>query len=315
MSKLVPLLAAATGLTELDVRTILMRAPVSYKKYMIPKRNGGQRLISQPAREVKALQRVLAHRLRHLPVHDTAMAYRKGQSIRSNAERHAGNGPILKYDFQNFFHSIRMADWQSYCKKNSVFSQDDDIALSGRLFFHRAAGLADLRLAMGAPSSPWLSNVLMYDFDEKISSAVASDKVTYTRYADDLTFSALRTGYLTVVDRRLRHVINENAHPKLVINESKTVTATNKYRRVVTGLVLSDDGRVTVGRDRKRLVRASLHRAFNGQNTAIENLKLAGMLAFIADIEPEYFSIFDNRYGPGLIAKLLDPSLTVRNDD
>lgn len=305
MSKLIPFLAAATGLTESDVRTILGRAPISYKHYSIDKRSGGKRLISQPAREVKALQRALAYQLRHLPVHDAATAYRSGQSIRDNAERHVANGPILKFDFSNFFLSIKSTDWAAYCEKNPVFSVAEDIDLSARLLFHRAPGSRGLRLAVGAPSSPWLSNVLLYSFDQAISEAVAPDKVTYTRYADDLTFSARRTGYLTVVERRLRRILREMESPSLSINEGKTVLATTKYRRVVTGLVLSDDGRVTIGRDRKRLVRASVHHALHGRKSGEEILKLLGLIAFANDVEPNFVDALRGYYGVNFIEELM----------
>lgn len=307
MSKLIKLLAAATGLTESDVRSIIVRAPVSYKHYTIAKRTGGRRPISQPAREVKALQRVLAHRLRHLPVHDAATAYRAGQSIRSNAERHAKNGPIMKFDFSNFFPSIKARDWQNYCEQNSIFSSTDDILLSALLFFHQPRSSSNLRLAIGAPSSPWLSNVLMYEFDERISAMSAIDKVTYTRYADDITFSAKRTGYLNSIPKNLRDIVKDNKNPALLLNEEKTVVATTKYRRVVTGLILADDGRVTLGRDRKRLIRSMVHHAVSGRNTSEQNGRLAGLLAFAADIEPDFVAAINARYGSNLPARLAAP--------
>ena len=305
MSRLIPFLSATTGLAESDVRRIISRASVSYKHYTIDKRSGGKRLISQPAREVKALQRALANRLRHLPVHDAAMAYRVGHSIRDNATRHAANGPIMKFDFADFFHSIKAADWQAYCLERTVFTLPEDIDLSARLFFHRSPGSHILRLAMGAPSSPWLSNVLMYEFDERISKAVREDKVIYTRYADDLTFSARRTGYLTAVDRVLRKVLRDLSSPSLTINEGKTVVATTKVRRMVTGLVLADDGRVTIGRERKRMIRSALHHAFTGKSSAEEKARLAGLLAFAGDVEPDYLELLKHHYGPDLMAKLL----------
>jgi len=305
MSNLVKFLAAASGLSESDVRRIVVRAPISYKHYLIEKRTGGQRPISQPAREVKALQRLLVDRLSTLPIHPAATAYRQGCSIRHNAERHAANGPIMKFDFKNFFPSIRSIDWENYAINNNIFSIPEDVELSSKLFFMAPRGSSVLRLAIGAPSSPWLSNVLMYEFDERISEAVAADKVTYTRYADDLTFSARRTGYLTVVREALRKVVRDIKSPSLVINEEKTRVATTKYRRVVTGLVLADDGRVTIGRDRKRLIRATLHHAFNGKNTDEENARLAGLLAFARDVEPPFLELIKKRYGADVIKILL----------
>lgn len=309
MSKMIKFLVQATGLQSADIRTIIGQAPVSYKHYTIEKRTGGRRPIAQPAREVKSLQRLLLSRLQHLPVHHAATAYRLNTSIRDNAERHIANGPILKLDFQNFFPSIRDRDWKAYCHRHSVFEDAEDVELSTRLFFMRAPGSSVLRLAIGAPASPWLSNILMYDFDEAVTKAVAKDKVTYSRYADDLTFSANRTGFLNHVEKNVRAIIAGLVHPRLTINDEKTVTATTKYRRVVTGLVLSNDGRVTIGRERKREMRAALHQASLGKLDAEACGKLAGLLAFVKSVEPSYYERILLRHGPDIISKLHASSL------
>lgn len=83
--------------------------------------------------------------------------------------------------------------------------------LRGTFLFHRARKSSEvLILAIGAPSSPRLSNVLMHDFDQMVSEEVKSDKIVYTRYADDLTFSAPRTGHLTRVEPALAKAIEQN---------------------------------------------------------------------------------------------------------
>jgi hypothetical protein len=298
MSKLIRLLSVQTGLAEQDVERIINRAPDTYKSYLIPKRNGtGHRIISQPAREVKVLQRVLVERLQSLRIHDAAMAYRKGVSIRANALKHAQNGPISKYDFESFFPSIKGSDWEQYCLQNPVFSDPGDVYRSVNLFFHRAKRTHVLRLAIGAPASPWLSNVLMYDFDDAVSRAVAKDRVTYTRYADDLTFSAPRTGHLTVVDEIVRRAIRDTQFPRLKLNEGKTTVATKKYRRVVTGLILTDDGDVSIGRDKKRLLRAQTHRALT-IGVGLENAnKLLGYIAHVRSVEPSFYYRLRAHYG------------------
>jgi RNA-directed DNA polymerase len=304
VSRIVKFLSQATGLRPHDVEAIIHQAPVSYKRYTIAKRSGGRRAIAQPAKEVKKLQRLLAMRLSALPVHDAATAYVRGCSIRDNAERHASNGPILKFDFKDFFPSIKSRDWESYCLTRGVFSEAEDVRLSSRLFFTKEPGSTILRLAIGAPSSPWLSNVLMYDFDKSICEQVAEDKVTYSRYADDLTFSAPRTGFLNRVENVLRRTISNLQSPRLRINDEKTVLATMKYRRVVTGLVLANDGRVTIGRERKREIRAALHHAFSGKLDHEEAGRLAGLLAYIKGVEPQYFEELTSRYGVGLIERV-----------
>ncbi|WP_422388507.1 retron St85 family RNA-directed DNA polymerase [Bradyrhizobium symbiodeficiens] len=299
------MLVAGTGLGEHDVLAIVRNAPIRYKTYPIRKRNGGERLISQPARELKALQRVLAESfLSQLPVHRAATAYRPGISIRDNAATHVLNGPILKFDFKDFFPSITSHDWRSYCQKSSLFEDPNDIWISTNIFFHRAPGSRKLRLAIGAPSSPSLSNVLMHDFDTRVTELVGKDKVTYTRYADDLTFSARRTGFLTAVERGLRRTLNEIESPSLTLNPSKTVLATMKYKRVVTGLVLANDQRVSLGHERKRRIRAALHYELQGRLTLQRRAELAGLLAFARDVEPSFFTKLESKYGVDLIRGL-----------
>jgi RNA-directed DNA polymerase len=303
VSRLLESLIGVTGLSEHDIRTIVRNAPVRYKTYLISKRSGGYRQISQPAREVKALQRGLVSTfLSDLPVHPAAMAYRPNISIRDNAAVHAKNGPILKFDFKDFFPSIVARDWWEYCNLNSVFENKEDILLSTNILFHRKKGDRILKLAIGAPSSPCLSNVLMRAFDTRISELVADDQVTYTRYADDLTFSARRTGFLTGVERALRRVLREIKSPMLTINEEKTILATRKYKRMVTGLILTNEGRVSIGHERKRNIRAALHHAEQGKLTKSEQARLGGLLAFVQDVEPEFLSRLIERYGTALIS-------------
>ncbi len=305
MSKLISILTNATGLSETDIRGIIRNAPSRYKTYHIPKRSGGLRLISQPAREVKVIQRVFVTEiLNHLPVHSSATAYRPGTSIRNNAQAHAESGVILKFDFKDFFPAIVASDWQSYCRRRSLFEDEEDVFLSTKILFHINKGSTVLRLAIGAPSSPCLSNILMHSFDKQIAELVAADQVTYTRYADDLTFSAKRTGFLQRVENILRRVIRENRSPRLSINNDKTVFATRKYKRMVTGLILSNDGTVSLGHNRKKNIRAAVHQAGQGRLGVEEKKHLAGLLAFAHDAEPDFLFRLTAKFGAALIEEI-----------
>jgi len=316
MSKIIDLLTKGSGLSEGDVRSIVSNAPSRYKTYTIPKRNGGERLISQPAREVKLFQRILVMEiLSSLPVHGSALAYREGKSIRDNAEAHVHGGAILKFDFKEFFPSITSRDWWAYCKKNNLFENDDDITTSAKILFRRTKYGSVLRLAIGAPSSPFLSNILMAEFDSKIFEAVSADNVTYTRYADDLTFSAKRAGNLSGVESVLRKIIRETSSPHLRINEKKTVFSTKKFRRVVTGLVLSDDGEVSLGHKRKREIRATLHHYVLGKLDDQESLRLAGLLAFVNAVEPTFLLRLTEKYGHEIIRQLKERQYPYRTRD
>ena len=86
MSEIYPLLIRETGLSEIDLRLILRTAPSRYKEFPIKKRDGSDRIIAQPARELKVLQRAFVREyLINLPIHPAATAYREGMSILDNA--------------------------------------------------------------------------------------------------------------------------------------------------------------------------------------------------------------------------------------
>lgn len=303
MSEVVRTLSIETGLPDSTVRKIMTSAPVRYKEYLIPKRSGGMRQIAQPAREVKLLQRAfISNFLVFLPIHQSATAYRVGLSIRDNAAPHIGHGPILKLDFRDFFPSIRSQDWVSYCRDSGCLGTEEDMHLTASLLFQRQSGHRLLRLAIGAPSSPMLSNILMFNFDKRITELVAKDRVIYTRYADDLTFSAPRVGFLNGVIRTVAVTMRTLKYPKLEINAEKTTLITSKYRRTVTGLTITNDDRVTIGRESKRKLHAAVHQALLLRLSSEELQVLAGTLAYVNSVEPEFLSVLRCRYGDDIIA-------------
>jgi RNA-directed DNA polymerase len=107
--------------------------------------------------------------------------------------------------------------------------------------------------------------------------------VTYTRYADDLTFSAKRTGYLNQVEKILRRTIKGIKSPSLTLNESKTVLATKKYKCFVTGLTLTNDGNVSLGRESKRKIRAALKHYADHKLDIQSVATLNWSIAFVSD--------------------------------
>jgi RNA-directed DNA polymerase len=298
-------IARESGLGVDLVRRIATTAPLRYKTFPISKKAGGFRIVSQPAREVKILQRALVGvLLKDLPIHRAAMAYRSGRSILDNAQMHAGFGPILKFDFKEFFPSIRSDDWREYCERMGCLSNDQDIRLTTSILFRKVKHKSQLRLAIGAPSSPILSNILMFNFDLLISERVREEGVVYSRYADDLTFSAPRTGFLTRVEKIVQSTLKELEFPRLTLNSEKTTYVTRKFSRRVTGLVLTNDGVVTIGRERKRQLRAGVHRALLNLLSDAEMAQLGGMLAFVWAVEPSFLGVLESKYGEECVRRV-----------
>lgn len=303
MSGIIETLAIETGIDPGLVDRIVRTAPSRYKTYPIDKRGGGIRLVSQPAKEVKILQRALNDvLLKHLPVHPSATAYREGSSIRENAIPHAGIGPILKLDFAEFFPSIKLHDWKQYCERTECLSEVHDVEMSGRLIFHLPKGSSTLQLAIGSPCSPFVSNALMHEFDALVVEAVAADKVVYTRYADDLTFSAPRLGHLRDVEKTVRGILRGLSFPRLRLNIDKTTYVTSKFGRRVTGLTLTNAGGVSIGHERKRKLHTAVYRALQNQLDANELAELKGMLGFAHSVEPEFIKTLRKRFGEGVVS-------------
>jgi RNA-directed DNA polymerase len=297
MSELLNLLIAESGMDIDDLKRVIRTAPKRYKVFQIEKRSGGKREIAQPARELKRLQRILMeYVLAPLPVHPAATAYRKGLSILDNAKPHGGSGPILKLDFSDFFPSIRAEDWLLYCAENQLLSVEDR-KISAQLLFRQAKFERLLKLSIGAPSSPMLSNILMARFDEAIATEADRRKIVYTRYADDLTFSGQRAGMLKDMVKEVERAVRRMDRPKLRINAEKTTFITAATKRSVTGIVLANDGSVGIGRDRKRLLSSRVHHAIVDKLAREDLQKLAGELAYVNVVEPEFIAWLHKKYG------------------
>ena len=170
------LCSRSTGLTKAEVLSIARNAPKRYKVYEIPKRSGqGTRTICHPSRELKALQYFfLREILNTLPVHRSATAYEEGRSIKQNAEAHRLSRVILKVDFDSFFHSIRVANWEKFATDKFPDWSPEEHAFSQRVLFWGRGTASPECLAIGAPTSPRVSNVIMYELDE-VLSAYAND--------------------------------------------------------------------------------------------------------------------------------------------
>ncbi len=290
-----------------DVEILIKSAPARYKVFQIPRRRGDTpRTIAQPARELKPLQYwLLKHVLRKLKVHEAATGYVRGGGIRVNAQRHIISQFLLKMDFANFFPSIKAKDFVVYMseQRRKLLTEDDTVR-AARLLYWRPRGQSELVLSIGAPTSPALSNILMEGLDVKISDVCKVAGVTYTRYADDMTFSGNEPNTLHEVEAKVRELVEQMASPNLLINEAKTLFVSKKHQRRVTGLVLANDGQVSLGHERKRRIRSMVHHFVRGDLDTRSVLKLHGLIAFVSDVEPSFFNRLIVKYGDRFVYDL-----------
>ena len=292
------------------IEALLATAPERYKTYTIPKKEPGRtRLIAEPPAEIKALQRWFVERhLSRLPIHRAATAYRPGASIVKNAAAHRANPFLLTMDFQDFFPSLRPRDLRRAIAASGRLSVTKaELRLVDHLLFWKPAGLSGLtglRLSSGAPSSPCVSNAVMHELDTALAELCRKRRVRYTRYADDLTFSAKDQAVLLEMFAQVRSLIRRTRSPRLTIHADKTIFSSKSTCREVTGLTLTPDGRLSIGRERKALIRDQVDRFRRGRLPKADGRKLGGLIAFAQDVEPEFVRRLTRKHGAELMGRI-----------
>lgn len=291
---------------------LIRSSPYRYKVYPIKKKSGsGYRTIAQPAKEVKSLQYwAIDNLFSSFPIHSSCSAYVKGKNIFDNAKIHASNPYLLKLDFKDFFPSITGNDFVKFCSDHNNFKfSDQDIYRLMRILFWLPERNYEFKLSIGAPSSPFLSNSILYHFDLKLSEYCTSKGISYSRYADDMTFSMENSnnrGETLIAVKDLLKIIK---YPKLCLNENKTIFGSKSNKRLVTGLILSNDGKVSLGRKRKRMISAKIHCFKNNKLTDTEKANLQGIVSFALNIEPDFIQRMKKKYGKRILDKIIHTNL------
>lgn len=303
---LVDQIARETGVSADRINLIISTASRRYKSYTVPKRTGGVRVINHPARPLKFLQRwIVRNFLVHLPVHESVLSYRDDVGIRRNAEVHVENNYLLRMDFADFFPSIKGDDIRRLLLANIenppfVFLKSEDIDVIVRISCRNDA------LTIGAPSSPSISNAVLYGFDEFVSKECVAREVKYTRYADDISFSTNRPNVLSEIHAIVDAYLGKQKSPRLKLNKDKTSFTSKKRRRMVTGLVLTSDQKISIGRDKKREIKTLCHK-FSKNELAVDRVSyLRGYLSFVHAVEPAFIDRLREKFGGELVEEIMD---------
>ncbi|MFR1709601.1 MAG: retron St85 family RNA-directed DNA polymerase [Clostridium sp.] len=254
-----------------------------YRKFKIPKKNGDLREISEPLPSLKEIQHwILNEILYKLKVSKFAKAYVKGKSIKENARFHRNQKQVLTLDIKDFFPSIKVFKVIDIFK--SIGYCDSVAVMLANLC------CLDGSLPQGAPTSATLSNLVMIEVDNLISEFVECNKIRYTRYADDLTFSGdFKINELIIYVKR---VLKSNGFR---VNNKKTRKLYNYQRQVVTGIVTNQKLQVPK-RIRRDLRQQMYYIQKFGLNSHLEKTKntkknylrhLLGIANFILFINPK----------------------------
>lgn len=256
-----------------------------YKKFEIPKRHGGTREILAPGPELKLLQ----HRLSQLlyecvneinaatgHVEDenhqgVAHGFKRYHTIMTNGRPHVARRYVFNVDLHDFFGSINFGRVRGFFMKDNNFTLHEDVAtVLAQIACH------ENKLPQGSPCSPVISNLIGHSLDMLLVRLASSAGVTYTRYADDLTFSTNKKNFPSRIAVQLKEHKWEPGHDlKRIVtrsgfsfNEAKTRMQYRDSRQEVTGLTVNR--KVNVPATYRNTVRAM-----------VDNLFKTGAFAFI----------------------------------
>ena len=309
---LIESLISQTGLSRSKLCSYADTASQRYVVYEIPKRRGGFRKIEHPSRQIKAIQRWLNIAfIGRLPVHKCATAYLRGSSIRENASRHLKSNFTLRVDFKDFFPSFKSDHIKLFLKELSTTAP---ISLDeADILFIQQIVCRNNALTIGAPSSPILTNAMMYDYDFYFSGWCSQRDMIYSRYADDIFISTREPNKLNEALDEILTFSSNYRFASLTINNEKTSYLSRRYRRTITGLIITPERTLSIGKERKMRLKSDIY-AFKKQRLpADEWRRVIGTLAFVSDVEPAFYQILIRKYGVETINSLKELKLPIIN--
>ena len=259
------------------VSYILYKQPETsrYATFEIPKRNGGCRTIKAPTKKLKVLQRKLSDLLQdcvdEIEIDKkrkdrTAHGFKRERSIITNARQHRHRRWVFNLDLEDFFPSINFGRVRGFFIKNRDFELHPDVAtVIAQIACHSNS------LPQGSPCSPVISNLIAHLLDMRLVKLASEAGCTYSRYADDLTFSTNKkefpvdiavpshtegdASHLWLPSEALRKIIERTGFR---VNNRKTHMMYRTSRMDVTGLVVNE--KINVRWEYRHNVRAMVHR-------------------------------------------------------
>jgi len=211
-----------------------------YKTFTIPKKGGGERQIESPGTDIKRVLGRLNRYLQSVYYFEKSVASygfvvgvrndEDRRNVLTNAQKHIGKPYLLNIDLKDFFHSVTreqvlriFANKPFRLKRNLPPILADLVTYQGRL-------------PMGAPTSPVLSNLACRELDQELVAFAKAMRWTFTRYADDMSFSSEQP----IPDEKIDFVKSIIQKASFEVNERKVKIFGPEEDKIVTGLLVTD---------------------------------------------------------------------------
>lgn len=274
-------LALLLGIDYMYINKIMLFSEQFYKSYKLRKKNGGYREISIPNVRLRYIQRwILDNILYKIAVSDNVKGFVPGLSILDNARYHINKNLVITMDIKDFFPTIRFEKvfnifyYYGYTKELSYC-------------FARICTL-DNMLPQGAPTSPYLANIVCNKMDIRINQFCKCINADFTRYADDITISGNKN--LGIYIKVVKEIIQDEGFS---INNKKTRFMYNNRQQIVTGLNVNN--KVTVPKNKVRYLRQQIY-----------YIKKFGVVRHLKRINYDKLNIKEHLYGLAYFINMVD---------
>lgn len=235
------------GMPYSELQKIIYPSP-RYKSFIINKRNGSPRVIHEPRAKLKVLQEKVLQFLEQnaAPAKPCVHGFTTGRSIVTNAQKHCSPQTkfLLNIDLKDYFPSINFYRVRGIFMKKPFSCSHAVATVLAQICTHNN------ELPQGAPTSPFLANLASRRLDAELMDLAKRHRATYTRYADDMTFSfsvrkasslpenicSYDSGVLTLG----KELISTIEHNSFDINSTKSRISTPLHRMEVTGVTINE---------------------------------------------------------------------------
>lgn len=263
-------LANAIGIPLKELRFLSFNRRVStvshYRKFYIPKKSGGKRLISAPMPRLKQVQYWLLENIfNKVAIHPAVHGFALQRSIISNAQPHVGKTVVVNIDVKDFFPSIHykrvkgLLQQLGFGEKIAVImallcteAVTEEVEIDGKNYFVQKGNRV---LPQGAPTSPAITNILCYKLDKRLQGLAAQTQCSFTRYADDITFSF--NNETTNAQQLVWRIKKVLADEGFTVHPDKIRIMRKGACQEVTGVVVNE--KLGISRKKLRQFRAVLH--------------------------------------------------------
>lgn len=300
-----------------------------YHTFELEKKSGGKRKISAPKPKLKELQNwILENILHQIPYTVEAHGFIKERSIVTNAKPHINKDIVVNIDLKDFFPTVTYKRVKGLFHKIGyseeiatilsllcTYSEINETTLDGVTYYVQSG---ERKLPQGSPASPAISNMIVYKLDKKINGLAKKLNFSYTRYADDMSFSTNQENSENV--SRLLYFTKKIIETEgFVIHPDKVHVMRKGMQQKVTGVVVNK--KLNIDRIQLRKFRALLHNIEkNGWKDqkwgkAIHLINaIEGYINYVYMVNPEKGTVFRqnlkniiNKHGLPHIEKIIIP--------